>query len=49
MDILVGLNGCFESIPSVALEKDCIGGLLIEAFDDSDKVGTDIVLLHGCL
>ena len=49
MDILVGLNRCFESIPSVALEKDCIGGLLIEAFDDSDKVGTDIVLLHGCL
>ena len=26
----------------------CIGGLIIEVFDDSDKVGADVVLLHGC-
>ena len=48
MDILVGLNGCFESIHSVALEKDCIGGLLIEVFDDSNKVGLDAGLLDCC-
>ena len=23
-------------------------GLIIEFFDDSDKVGADVVLLHGC-
>ena len=23
-------------------------GLVIEVFDDSDKVGADVVLLHGC-
>ena len=30
-------------------EEDCTSGLVIEVFDDSDKVGTDDVLLHGCL
>ena len=25
------------------------GGLITEVFDDLDKVGTDVVLLHGCL
>ena len=31
-----------------AAEEDCTGGLVIEVFDDSDKVGADVVLLHGC-
>ena len=31
-----------------AAEEDCIGGLIIKVFDDSDKVGPDIVLLQGC-
>ena len=32
----------------VPVEEDCTGGLVIEVFDDSDKVGADVVLLHGC-
>ena len=32
----------------VAVEEDCTSGLLIEVFDDSDRVGADVVLLHGC-
>ena len=31
-----------------AVEEDCTSGLVIEVFDDSDKVGADVVLLHGC-
>ena len=31
----------------VAVEEDCTSGLIIEVFDDLDKVGAD-VLLHGC-
>ena len=31
-----------------AVEEDCNGGLIVEAFDDSDKVGADVILLHGC-
>ena len=31
-----------------AVEEDCTSGLAIEVFDDSDKVGADVVLLHGC-
>ena len=29
-------------------EEDCSGGHVTEVFDGSEKVGTDIVLLHGC-
>ena len=29
-------------------EEDGTSGLVIEVFDDSDKVGADVVLLHGC-
>ena len=28
-----------------AVEEDCTGGLVIEVFDDLDKVGADVVLL----
>ena len=31
-----------------SVEEDGTSGLLIEVFDDSDRVGTDIVLLQGC-
>ena len=30
------------------VEEDCTSGLVIEVFDDLDKVGADVVLLHGC-
>ena len=30
------------------VEEDCTSGLVIEVFDDSDKVGADVVLLYGC-
>ena len=31
-----------------AVEEDCTSGLIIEVFDDSDKVGADVAILHGC-
>ena len=31
-----------------AVEEDCTGGLIREVFDNSDKVGADVVLFHGC-
>ena len=31
-----------------AVEVDGTSGLVIEGFDDSDKVGADVVVLHGC-
>ena len=37
-----------ESVFYAAVEEDCTSGLVIEVFDDSDKVGADDVLLHGC-
>ena len=30
------------------VEEDCTSGLVIEVFDDSDKVGADVALLRGC-
>ena len=30
-----------------AVEEDCTSGRIIEVFDDSDKVGADVIL-HGC-
>ena len=37
-----------EPVSFAAAEEDCTSGLVIEVFDDSDKVGADGVLLHGC-
>ena len=37
----------FESVSYAAVEEDCTSGLVIEVFDDLDKVCADIVLLHG--
>ena len=41
-------NYCSEPVSYAAVEQDCTSGLVIEVFDDSDKVGADVVLLHGC-
>ena len=49
VDIPVGLpNCCSEPVSYVAVKENSNGGLVIEAFDDSDEVGADVVLLHGC-
>ena len=35
--------------PMLVLKRTApAGGLVIEVFDDSDKAGADVVLLHGC-
>ena len=41
-------NCCSEPVSYAAVEEDCTSGLVIEVFDDSDKVGAAVVLLHGC-
>ena len=41
-------NCCSEPVSCAAVEEDGTNGLVIEVFDDSDKVCADIVLLHGC-
>ena len=40
---------CSEPVSYAAVEEDGTSGLVIEVFDDLDKVGVDVVLLHGCL
>ena len=37
-----------EPVSYNAVEEDCTSGLVIEVFDDSDKIGADVVLLRGC-
>ena len=37
-----------EPVSYAVVEEDCTSGLIIEVFDDLDKVGADVVLLHGC-
>ena len=39
-------NCCSEPVSYAAVEEDCTIGLVIEVFDDSDKIGADVV--HGC-
>ena len=41
-------NCCSEPVSYAAVDEDCTSGLVIEVFDDSDKVGAAVVLLHGC-
>ena len=41
-------NCCSEPVSYAAVEEDCTSGLVIEVFDDSDRVGADVALLHGC-
>ena len=37
-----------EPVSYAAVEEDCTSGLVMEVFDDLDKGGADVVLLHGC-
>ena len=41
-------NCCSEPVSYAVVEEDRTSGLVIQVFDDSDKVGADVVLLHGC-
>ena len=42
-------NCCSEPVFYATAEEDGTSGLVTEIFDDSDKVGADVVFLHGCL
>ena len=42
------LAGCSEPVSYAAIEEDGTSGLVIEVFDDLDKLCADVVLLHGC-
>ena len=44
----IGLQLLLEPIFYAAVEEDCTSGLVIDVSDDLDKVGVDVVLLHGC-
>ena len=48
VNIPVRLQFYSEPVSYAAVEEDCISGLVIEVFDDSDEVGADVVFLHGC-
>ena len=41
-------NCCSEQVSYAAVEEDGTSGLVMEVFDDSDTIGADVVLLHGC-
>ena len=41
-------NCCSEPVSDAADEEDGSNGLVLEVFDDLDKVCADVVLLHGC-
>ena len=47
VDIPVGLQLLFGTSLLCCLEEDSTSGLVIEVFDDLDKVCA-VVLLHGC-
>ena len=47
VDIPVGLHCCLEPVSYAAVEEDGTSGLVILVFDDLDKVGADVVHLHG--
>ena len=41
-------NCCSEPVSYAAVEENGTSGLVLEVFDDLDKVCADVVLLHGC-
>ena len=41
-------NCCSELVSYAAVEEDHTSGFVIEIFYDSNRVGADAVLLHGC-
>ena len=45
---LLDSNCCSETVFYVAVEEDCTCGIIIEVFDDSDKISVDGILYHGC-
>ena len=48
VDILSDSNCCSEPVSHAVVEEDGTSGLVIEIFNDLDKVCADVVLLHGC-
>ena len=40
-------NCCSEPVSYAAVEEDGTSGLVIEVFDDLNKVCADVILLHG--
>ena len=46
--IPVDSNCCSEPVSFAVVEEDCTSAHVIKVFDDSEKVGADVVLLHGC-
>ena len=46
-EIFLSIQSGF-SLVNAAVEEVCTSGLVLEVFDDSDKAGADVVLLHGC-
>ena len=48
MTSLSDSNCSSEPISYAAVEEDGTSGLVMEVFDDLDKVCADVVLLHGC-
>ena len=44
----MGSNCSSKPVSYAAVEEDSAGSHIIEVFDDSDKVGADVVHLHGC-
>ena len=40
---------CTEPVSYAAVEEDRTSGLVIEVFDDLNKFGADVELLHCCL
>ena len=41
-------NCCSEPVSYAAVEENGTSALVIEVFDDLDKVCADVVLLHSC-
>ena len=41
-------NCCSEPVSYAAVEEECTSGVVMEIFDDSDKVGADVALLQVC-
>ena len=48
MRSLLDSKCCLVPSSYAAVEEDCTSGLVLQVFDDSDKVGADVVLFHGC-
>ena len=45
---LLDSSCCSEPVCYAAVEEDGTSGLVIDVFDDLDKVCADVVFLHGC-